>query len=230
MTSQPERAVDDDLFASVVKAVVDTYYPDRVRSGTLARTRAQAALSAVTVFAGTLVGTFTATVLASQPTWTRVAGIATVALWFLSSMAYVAAVAANLPKMPNAGEVAGGTELVRAVLDRATIETAGVDRRLRRANCLVGVALAATVTTLAGGTFTNKQQFAPGVVTVTEAQADSIRGTCGGNEDNKVHGDVDLATIGNSFVVVRVPHCASHANALLQLPRATVVTIKTFEE
>jgi len=218
-----------ELLDSVLKAVVDAYYPDRVRSGAVARSRAQAAQSIVTVFAGGVVGTFTITTLSTAPTWVRVVGIVAVTLWFLAALGYVTAVANPTPPPTGPNDAEDARSLINTVLERARDEAATIDRRQRKAHVLVVAALVATGLAFAFGLLLDKSKFVTGKVLLNGASATSLLPSCVGSGP-VVEGEVDLNTLSDQFVVVRVSNCESNPQSLLRLPRSDVKAIQTAKE
>lgn len=214
----------EQLRDAVLKTIVEAYYPDRTRIGALARTRAQAAQSAVTLVVGALVGTFTFTVLASQPMLTRLLGLAAVLTWAVTSLLYVRAVA--VPVTPPVGpmEVFSADELIRLVLDRADTESRAVDSRQRWANGSAVVALVITAATLAVGTLGDRSRFEKAAVTIDGAQRDAAARACPGRAlGASFDADVDMATLAEPWVTVRVDGCPGVRE--LRVPRDKLIAI-----
>lgn len=219
----------DELLDTVLKAVVDAYYPDRVRSGAVARSRAQAAQSIVTVFAGGVVGTFTITTLSTAPNWVRVAGIVAVVLWFLAALVYVAAVAKPTPPPPGPNEADDARSLIKAVLARSAEEAKTIDHRQRVAQALVVAAVIATAVTFGLGLFLEKSKFVSGKVQVGNATPASLQAACVGSV-LVIEGEIDLSTLGEQFVVVRVNCAGGGRQALLRIPRSDVKAVQTAKD
>jgi MFS family permease len=218
----------NELLGAVLKAVVEAYYPDRVRSGAVARSRAQAAQSIVTIFAGGVVGTVTVTTLSTAPNWVRVAGIAAVVLWFLAALGYVTAVAKPTPPPPGPSEAEDASSLIKAVLNRAAEEAKTIDRRQQAAQTLVVAAVIATTVAFGFGLFVERSKFVSGKVQVGGPPA-SLQAACVGSA-SVIEGEIDLSTLGEQFVVVRVKCGTADRQALLRIPRSDVKSIQTAKE
>src|SRR4051812_16127564 len=94
--SSPEHSGVDErerVLDTVLGPASEAYYSERVRSGSEARVRAQAAQSTITLFAGGVVAALTFTELADRSLATRWAGVLAVALWLLAAVLYLRAVA-----------------------------------------------------------------------------------------------------------------------------------------
>ncbi|WP_327428450.1 hypothetical protein [Streptomyces sp. NBC_01236] len=76
----PDRQEYEQTLDSVVTSVSGTCYSQLVQAVSVARGRAQAARSTVTLFAGGLMAALSVTAIADRPTATRWMGIASVAL------------------------------------------------------------------------------------------------------------------------------------------------------
>ncbi|TNH29287.1 hypothetical protein FHG89_13150 [Micromonospora orduensis] len=220
----------DPLLTSVQDAVVQAYYPDRVRAAAGARTRAQAAQSVVTVFAGALVATFTLTSLATAAPVTRVGGCAAVTLWLLAAVLYVRAIATIVPAAPTAArEARDGRSLVEEVLKRGDDEARQVDRRQRTANLASVLALAVTMLTFGSALFVEHPDKARRGVLIlgTEGQA-TLRALCGTGEA-RVDGEIDVTSFSGQFVSVRLDRCGERRDVTVRIPRSAVSSALTME-
>ncbi|ATO13734.1 hypothetical protein CO540_07775 [Micromonospora sp. WMMA2032] len=219
------------LLTSVQEAVVQAYYPDRVRAASSARTRAQAAQSVVTVFAGALVATFTLTALASAAPVTRVAGCVAVALWLFAAVLYVRAIATVVPPPPTAArEAPDARSLIEEVLRRGDREARQVDRRQTWANLVSVVALAATVATFCAALFVeHPDKTRPGVLILGPDGQATLRALCGPAVGPKVEGKVDVRSMSGQFVSVRLARCGDRRDVTVRVPRSAVSAALTRE-
>ncbi|MFC0509435.1 hypothetical protein [Micromonospora costi] len=218
----------EPLLTSVQDAVVQAYYPDRVRAATGARTRAQAAQSVVTVFAGALVATFTLTSLASTALVTRIGGCLAVALWLLAAVLYVRAIATIVPPGPTAArEVRDARSLIAEVLSRGDEEARQVDRRQTVANGASVVALAATVFTFASALFVDHpDKSRPGVVILGPEGQATVAALCGAPVA-RVEGDLDVTSLSGQFVSITLDRCGDRRGVTVRLPRSAVAAALT---
>jgi hypothetical protein len=216
-----ERVID-----AVVGPTSQAYYSDRVRSGSTARVRAQAAQSTITLFAGGLVAALTFTALADRPMTTQVSGITAVSLWLISAVMYLRAVALPVPVLNGAGHVASRLDLVSLVLEKADQEAVLVDRRQRQANFIALLALVASVVTLALGVFLGPiEKSAIGTIVVNQPYSEVLHKLCGLSGDD-VTGRIDTQSLERQFVKIEMPsgHCTD-GSSILSIPRAAVSAI-----
>lgn len=226
MTMASQSTVD-----AVRDAVVDAYYSDRVRAGAGARTRAQAAQSIVTIFAGALVATFTLSSLADRPIITRVVGCAAVGLWLGAAVLYVRAVGTPVQRPPGLTEVGSEpSDLIKAVVEIADNESKSIDRRQVFANLVSVLALVATLATLVLALFVHPNPpYVRGSVDLTSAGQQAVASMCGVSV-TRLDGDVLTTSVDSPFVAVRVRSCGAIRNAVIRVPQSQVASISTEEE
>ncbi|SCL33952.1 hypothetical protein GA0070616_4841 [Micromonospora nigra] len=220
----------EQLLTSVQDAVIQAYYPDRVRAAAGARTRAQAAQSVVTVFAGALVATFTLTSLATTATATRIAACAAVALWLGAATLYVRAIATVVPPPPTAARQARNAQtLIEEVLKRGDAEARQVDRRQSVANGLSVLALAATLLTFSLALFVeHPDKSRRGVLILKSDARVSLAALCGA-EVSRVEGEIDVLSVRSQFVAVTLFSCGDRRDVKVRIPRNSVSVLLTKE-
>ncbi|MFI9343286.1 hypothetical protein ACIG0D_18750 [Streptomyces sp. NPDC052773] len=209
MTAQslPEHGPADErerVLDAVLAPASEAYYSERVRSGSGARLRAQAAQSTVTLFAGGLVAALTFTQLADRPLITRWAGLAAVALWLSAAVLYLRAVALPVSALTGPSHARDRLDLLNAVLKRADDEAAEVDKRQKRANGVVMGALVVSLLTVGLAALLGpEKEMVPGTVVLAPSYAKSTRAVCG-KQVERVEGEIDKKSLGTPFVRVTV--------------------------
>ncbi|TSB25710.1 hypothetical protein [Streptomyces benahoarensis] len=192
------------MLDAVLGPASEAYYAERVRSGSGARARAQAAQSTVTLFAGGIVAALTFTQLADRPLSTQLAGVGAVALWLFAAVLYLRAVAQPVGALAGPSHARDRLDLLNAVLKRADDEAAQVDRRQKHANRVAMGALAVSVLTVGlaavGGP---KEEKVSGAVAVSPAYAKSIRTVCA-MKDERITGRIDKTSLATPFVNITV--------------------------
>ncbi|MEV7415941.1 hypothetical protein [Streptomyces sp. NPDC089919] len=200
MADERERMLD-----TVLGPVSEAYYAERVRSGSGARARAQAAQSTVTLFAGGIVAALTFTQLADRPLSTQVVGVGAVAMWLFAAVLYLRAVAQPVGALAGPSHARDRLDLLNAVLKRADDEAAQVDKRQKHANWVVMGALAVSVLTIGlaaiGGP---KEEKASGSVVVSPAYVQSVRALCAKKGGQVIGGQIDKASLGSPFLSITV--------------------------
>ncbi|MFC9395025.1 hypothetical protein ACFTWS_17960 [Streptomyces sp. NPDC057027] len=230
MADERERMLD-----AVLGPVSEAYYAERVRSGSGARARAQAAQSTVTLFAGGIVAALTFTQLADRPLSTQVAGVGAVAMWLLAAVLYLRAVAQPVGALAGPSHARDRLDLLNAVLKRADDEAAQVDKRQKHANWVVVGALAVSVLTIGlaaiGGP---KEEKSSGSIVVSPAYAQSIRALCAKKGELVIIGRIDKASLGAPFVSITVTskECGGKAGkeTKLVIPKSAIQAIEMEEE
>jgi len=165
-TEQPDESPESLLPPEVLSAVVAAFYPDAIRAGSAARTRAQAAQSIATLFAGGVIATFTLTQLSHQYFIVKLFGSLAVACWTISAIFYMHAVGRPAP-VDGITSVEGEAALVEELLRRAREEQKVVDGAQHNGNLAAIAALAFTFLVFCGVTFvdpvapTKHVRFAP---------------------------------------------------------------------
>lgn len=200
MTDERERMLD-----AVLGPASEAYYAERVRSGSGARARAQAAQSTVTLFAGGIVAALTFTQLANRPLSTQLAGVGAVALWLLAAVLYLRAVAQPVAALAGPSHARNRLDLLNAVLKRADDEAAQVDKRQKHANWVVMGALAVSVLTVGLAAIGGPQEErVSGSVGVSPAYAKSVLRKLCTMKDERITGQIDKTSLGTSFVSITV--------------------------
>lgn len=212
-------------------AVIDAYYSDRVRVGTAARSRAQAAQSIVTIFAGALVATFTFTALGDRPWFTQVSGCVSVGAWLTAALLYVRAVAVPVEGTYGGKRVSlDSGSVIEKLISQADAERSGIDGRQKQANGVSVVALGLTLLTLVLALFGGKKdEEADGALVLTASGQRSVAGLCGMSID-RLEGAVALGTVNAPFIAVIVPKCGSENDVRIFLTKADVAAIYTKEK
>ncbi|MEU3711303.1 hypothetical protein [Streptomyces catenulae] len=209
MTTQPSSAGNPPderelMLDAVLGPASEAYYAERVRSGSGARARAQAAQSTVTLFAGGIVATLTFTQLTDRPLGTQLAGVVAVALWLFAAVLYVRAVAQPTGPLAGPGRARTRLDLLEAVLKKADEEAAQVDRRQKYANRVAMGALGVSVLTVGLAAVAGpKEEKAPGAVAVSPAYVNSVRTVCA-VKGERITGRIDKASLATSFVNLTV--------------------------
>ena len=219
----PEPVVGVD--PAVVTAIVNGYYPKVLDSGLAARTRAQAAQSATSAFAGLVSGGLALSALHDGSTVAALAGIVALALWAVAALGYVLTIGASVAK-PDAVKGTSDTgELVRIVLDRAESDRKKVEGRLRVANVLGLLALTATVTAGVSLILADEPSVSATVIT-TDAGALMLQRQCHALS-LPLHGHVDPTKLTDEIIVVDVdgPACDGTDQVQVAVPRALVQAV-----
>lgn len=213
---------------AVLGPASEAYYAERVRSGSGARLRAQAAQSTVTLFAGGLVAALTFTQLDNRPEITRWAGVVAVGLWLLAAVLYLRAVAQPVSALAGPSHARDRLDLLNAVLKRADDEAAQIDRRQRHANWVVTAALIASLGTVVLATALGpEEKRLSGSVLLSPSYAKSARTLCGLTGD-RIAGRIDKASLSAAFVRITVSarNCGGGTGEReLAVPRAAVRAI-----
>jgi hypothetical protein len=167
------------LHESVAAAVIDAYYPEAVRSGSAARTRAQMAQSAVSLFAAGALATLTITALQDKPWPVKGLACLAIAAWLASAVGYTWAVGSPVPFDHETMRARTRSELVTIVLQRALEEKKFVDVRQRWAGVVAVIALVATALTVSAAVFTGKSvEREPAMITLTAAGQRAVSELC----------------------------------------------------
>ncbi|MFF2779983.1 hypothetical protein ACFVU3_34405 [Streptomyces sp. NPDC058052] len=234
MTTQPpsDGSLADErerVLDAVLGPASEAYYAERVRSGSGARARAQAAQSTVTLFAGGIVAALTFTQLADRPVITQWAGVAAVALWLLAAVLYLRAVAQPVGALAGPSHARDRLDLLNAVLKRADDEAAQVDRRQKHANRVVVAALAVTVLTVGlAAVLGPKEENASGSIVVSPAYATTLRTVCA-LKGERLTGSIDTSSLAKPFVSITVAgkECGNAAGKEIKLviPKSAVQAI-----
>ncbi|MFF9130247.1 hypothetical protein [Streptomyces sp. NPDC014806] len=229
--SFPEHSSADErerVLEAVLGPASEAYYSERVRSGSGARLRAQAAQSTITLFAGGIVAALTFTQLADRPVITRWAGIVAVALWLFAAVLYLRAVALPVYALAGPTHARDRLELLSAVLKRADDEADEVDKRQKRANWVVMCALIFSLLTVGLAALLGpEEETASGTVMLVPSYEQSARAICGKQVD-RLEGQIDKKSLGTPFVRVTVDakYCGTGTGKWeLVVPRSAVQAI-----
>jgi hypothetical protein len=203
LTDQGPIGERERVLDAVLAPASEAYYSERVRSGSGARLRAQAAQSTVTLFAGGVVAALTFTQLADRPLIIRWAGLVVVALWLSAAVLYLRAVALPVSALAGPSHARNRLDLLNAVLKRADDEAAEVDTRQKRANGVVMSALIVSLLTVGLAALIGpEEETAPGTLVFAPLYAKSMRAVCG-KQVERVDGEIDKS-LGTPFVRVTV--------------------------
>ena len=173
-----------NLREAVITAVVEAYYPEAVRVGSMARARAQMAQTAVSLFAAGAVATLTLTALQDKPWPVRALACVAIGAWLASAVAYTRAVGAPVVFDQETVRARTGADFVDIVLQRALAEKKHVDARQRWAGALAVVALAATALTVGTALFTGQAaEEQAATLTLTSDGRRAVTDLCGGLVD-----------------------------------------------
>ncbi|MFF5014332.1 hypothetical protein [Streptomyces sp. NPDC001165] len=229
--SSPEQSTAEErerVLETVLGPASEAYYSERVRAGSEARIRAQAAQSTVTLFASGVVAALTFTQLDDRPLITRWTGVVAVALWLLAAVLYLRAVAQPVPTLAGPSHARDRLGLLNAVLKRADDEAAQVDKRQKHANWVVMAALVVSVVTVGLAAIVGpEKETVSGTVVVSPSYAKSARALCALRGD-RITGGIDKTSLGTAFVRVTVgaKKCGSGTGkAELVVPKAAVRAI-----
>ncbi|BBA98994.1 hypothetical protein RVR_5433 [Actinacidiphila reveromycinica] len=232
MTQDVPHDNEHELLGDALFAVIsEAYYGERVRSGSSARMRAQAAQSTLTLFAGGLVATFTYAGLDDRQVPAQVAGIAAVVFWLLAAVLYLYAVAAPVKVLAGPQRVRSREALVEAVLQLTRDEADAVDGRQRWANRSSVAAMCATLLALGLGVLMEPQQETrAGTVAVEAGYRSQLSSLCPGTAAT-LRGQVDEQTVGKDFLSLSTSPgvCGRDAVELL-IPRPAIRAISLVKD
>ncbi|MFD3378270.1 MULTISPECIES: hypothetical protein [unclassified Streptomyces] len=226
-----ERQEYEQVLDTVVTSVSESYYSQLVQAVSVARGRAQAAQSTVTLFAGGLMAALSVTALANRPVLTQWMGIASVALWLLAAVLYLYAVASPVPEDPDRErKVASRQALIDRVIRKVRDEAEEIDRRQTRANRTAFVAVALSVLTFATAVLTDPvRETAEGTVVIDPSYASTLKALCSKESaaTGQVDGKIVKDSLSTSFVEIEpAPGVCEVRGATLQLPRGKVRAVR----
>ncbi|MFB7245101.1 hypothetical protein CW362_08215 [Streptomyces populi] len=227
MTVGQEREEYEQVLDTVVTSVSETYYSQLVQAVSVARGRAQAAQSTVTLFAGGLMAALSVTALADRPAPIRWTGIASVALWLLAALLYLHAVASPVPEDPEQErKVASRRQLLDKVIAKVREEARTIDRWQRRANRAAAVAVALSVLTFAATVLTDPvRETAEGAVVIDPSYASALSALCSKESAaaGRVEGRIVKDSLRTSFVEIEPDRgVCEERGTTLHLPRGKV--------
>ncbi|MFD9445365.1 hypothetical protein ACFWBR_07325 [Streptomyces sp. NPDC060006] len=226
-----ERQEYELVLDTVVTSVSESYYAQLVQAVSVARGRAQAAQSTVTLFAGGLMAALSVTALANRPLPTRWMGIASVTLWLVAAVLYLYAVASPVPEDPDKErKVASRQALLDRVIRKVRDEAKEIDRRQTRANRTAFVAVALSVLTFATTVLTDPvRETARGTVVLDPSYAPALKALCSKESaaTGQVTGKIVKDTLSASFVEIRpAPGVCEVRGATLHLPRGKIRAVR----
>ncbi|WP_405545438.1 hypothetical protein OG478_34515 [Streptomyces phaeochromogenes] len=226
-----ERQEYEQVLETVVTSVSESYYSQLVQAVSVARGRAQAAQSTVTLFAGGLMAALSVTALANRPVPAQWMGIASVALWLLAAVLYLYAVASPVPEDPDEErKVASRQALIDRVINKVRDEAKEIDKRQTRANRTAFVAVALSVLTFATAVLTDPvRETAQGTVVIDPSYAPTLKALC--SKESAAIGQVDgrivKDSLKTSFVEIEpAPGDCEIRGTTLQLPRGKVRAVR----
>ncbi|MFD6286715.1 hypothetical protein [Streptomyces sp. NPDC060205] len=226
-----ERQEYEEVLDTVVTSVSESYYSQLVQAVSVARGRAQAAQSTVTLFAGGLMAALSVTALADRPVAAQWMGIVSVALWLLAAALYLYAVASPVPEDPaQERKVASRQALIDRVITKVRDEANEIDKRQTRANRTAFVAVALSVLTFATAVLTDPvRETATGTVVMDRSYASALRALC--SKESAVTGRIEGAILKDSlrasFVEIEPARGVCEVRDItLQLPRGKVRAVR----
>ncbi|MEU5559130.1 hypothetical protein AB0H47_23820 [Streptomyces globisporus] len=225
-----ERAEYDQVLDAVVTSVSEAYYSQLVQAVSVARGRAQAAQSTVTLFAGGLMAALSVTALTDRPLVIQWLGIVSVGLWLVSALLYLRAVASPIPETLDRLKVATRQQLLNEVIDKVRQEARTIDHRQRRSNGVAAVAVALSLITFGLAVLTSPvRETADGTVLVNPSYAPVLRAACSQKAaaTGGVEGKIVKNSLGTSFVEIEPARgvCQS-PDSTLHVPRNQVKAVR----
>ncbi len=210
----------------VAAALVTAFYSSQVGLPDAARSRVQITFGIASAIGLALIGAGVLAKLPDEVWWVRLLGGAAVFAWAVTAALYVYAL--TVPVTPERRTVKGAEAFVDAVVGKIANERDAIDARAQWANA---VAIAAGVLTLS--TFvailigpTNEVR---GRIIVTNSETVAIRSVCP-KATASVDGQLEKASLAQELVVVRPSETSCGVrDAVLYLPRTTILAIRTFE-
>ncbi|AGS71819.1 hypothetical protein [Streptomyces collinus] len=213
----------------MVTTVAETYYSQQVQAVSVARGRAQAAQSTVTLFAGGLMAALSVTTLADRTWWTQVLAIAAVALWLMAAWLYLWAVASPIPEDPNE-RATNRQELVNKVFQKVRAEAKKIDERQRCANWMALGAVILSLSTFAASIVTDPvQKTLPGTVVVDAGYRSALHALCSKKaaDTGLVSGQIVEESLKAQFVEIRPgAGVCGRPGTILQVPRGEVQAVR----
>ncbi|WP_437086207.1 hypothetical protein [Streptomyces sp. enrichment culture] len=208
--------------------VAETYYSQQVQAVSVARGRAQAAQSTVTLFAGGLMAALSVTTLAERTWWTQALAIAAVTLWLVAAWLYLWAVASPIPEDPKDRAI-NRQELVNKVFEKVRSEAEKIDWRQRCANWTAFGAVVLSLATFAVSIVTDPVQKAvPGTVVIDSGYRSALRALCSEEAADKglVSGKIVKGSLAAQFVEIKPDKgvCAV-PGMTLHVPRSKVKAV-----
>lgn len=167
-----------ELKEIVLKSVIETHYPEAVKSAGTARTRAQAAQTVTSLVAGALLAVLTVPTLSDHIWVTKLTAVGAVGFWFLAGALYVWAVAVPVERA-EPGDVEASDDLVKLVFGLVRGELTEVDKRQKWANRAALAALLMTLVTYAFVLFGPSQvSTTPGSLVLSPQGVEALEKLC----------------------------------------------------
>ncbi|MGW3486289.1 hypothetical protein [Streptomyces sp. NPDC001054] len=209
--------------------VAETYYSQQVQAVSVARGRAQAAQSTVTLFAGGLMAALSVTTLAERTWWTQALAIGAVALWLVAAWLYLWAVASPIPEDPK-DRASNRQELVNKVFDKVRAEAKKIDGRQRCANWTAAGAVVLSLSTFAVSIVTDPvQKVVSGTLVVDSGYRSALGALCSKKtaDAGLVSGEIVKDSLKAQFVEIRPDKgvCTTQGTTL-QVPRGLVKAVR----
>ncbi|MCQ4210302.1 hypothetical protein [Streptomyces longispororuber] len=226
---QQERPEYDQILDSVFTSVSETYYSQLIQSVSIARGRAQAAQSTITLFAGGLMAALSVTTLADRSRPTQWLGIASVALWLVTALLYLRAVASPVPELWDR-KVTTRQQLLNTVIAKVRGEAQTIDRRQRCANRAAAAAVVLSIATFAATVLVDPvRETAEGTVVVDSSYAPALRALCskGTAAAGRIDGSILKKSLTTSFVeIVPAGDVCGPQHPTLYVPRGKVRAVR----
>lgn len=216
--SPPQQAGQPDPGESVLTAVVNSFYPELVQSGRLAKERAQQMLSAVTVLSAALIAALVAGgANAASPT-AKLAAVVAVVGWVIASG--VLAWAATPRKGEDFPADMTAQELVRWVINNSASMEGVVESRLRLATRATVAALIVTLVSFGMYLFgEDTADWRRGEILFASG---SVPALCG--PDHPTRTSVDNSTLSGAAVRLRVA-CPDGSNREWRVARSAILAV-----
>jgi len=218
----------DQTLDAVATTVAETYYSQQVQAVSVARGRAQAAQSTVTLFAGGLMAALSVTTLAERTWWTQALAIAAVTLWLMAAWLYLWAVASPIPEDPKE-RASSRQELVNKVFDKVRAEAKKIDGRQRCANWTAFGAVVLSLSTFAVSIMTDPlKEVVSGTVVVDSGYRAALGALCSKKaaDTGLVSGEIVKDSLKAQFVEIRPDKgVCTTPGTTLQVPRGKVKAV-----
>ncbi|MER7764589.1 hypothetical protein [Streptomyces sp. NPDC097619] len=241
----PDRQEYEQVLDTVVTAVSEAYYAEVVQEVRVARGRAQAAQSTVTLAGGGLMAALSVTALADRPPFMQWLGIGSVLLWLAAAVLYIRAIASPLAEeVGRAGDeddplpekAATREELLNGVLGKVRHGARDIDGRQRLGNRVACLAVVASLVTFALAVTTEPvRETAEGTLLVDASYTPTLRVLCPGpgSGAGRIDGKIVKSSLTGPYVEIEpAPGACGPAGraaadgARLFVPRAKVIGVR----
>jgi hypothetical protein len=186
----------------VRKTVVDAYYRSAFAAPEAARNRAQAAYTIASAVAAALIAAGAFADFPERPTWEKVFGALSLAVWVLAAFLFMYAVATPYRDPDSGKSVIGAQEFIKHVGANTRAERNLIVERQRRAMWAVVVAALLTGLTTGIGLFSTPTKLRTAIVLLTPKGIRQLGAPCNGRAS--IRGVVDTSTIASPVVVIQV--------------------------